>query len=394
MKERIASMKQILFCLGIIIILMFVSCSSDKGEETPAIAPEKFSEENVETISNTSEGLWGEEKQINLEEELIIGKEYGDDEEMFSYIRVIDFDGKGNIFVADSYDLNITVFDENGKFVKRFGREGGGPGDFETIGDIHWCSFDSLLYIPDRSNNRINQLSQDGTFIKAFKTTKFKIRVQKIDSFEDGKFMISGMRFGGNFADYRIIVVDHSFENIIAEYGEDIPIHSVGMDYFPNFADVGIISGTQLYCTSPSAYKIVLLDKNLKKRKIIKKSHPKMFAPQYVHGFYSDFNGIENVVTVNGNYIVGVSYTNAKEIPLFQQKMELVNFVDNEKKARYQLDIFDGDFQFLKSVEIPPERRLAGIDNKGRLYFIENDPFPRLIRCVLKTERNRSEGTL
>ena len=83
-------MKQILFCLGIIIILMFVSCSSDKGEETPAIAPEKFSEENVETISNTSEGLWGEEKQINLEEELIIGKEYGDDEEMFSYIRVID----------------------------------------------------------------------------------------------------------------------------------------------------------------------------------------------------------------------------------------------------------------------------------------------------------------
>ena len=202
------------------------------------------------------------------------------------------------------------------------------------------------------------------------------------------------MRFGGNFADYRIIVVDHSFENIIAEYGEDFPIHSVGMDYFPNFADVGIISGTQLYCTSPSAYKIVLLDKNLKKRKIIKKSHPKMFAPQYVDGFYSDFNGIENVVAVNGNYIVGVSYTNAKEIPLFQQKMELVNFVDNEKKTRYQLDIFDGDFQFLKSVEIPPERRLAGIDSKGRLYFIENDPFPRLIRCVLKTERNRSEGTL
>ena len=195
--------------------------------------------------------------------------------------------------------------------------------------------------------------------------------------------MLAGMRFGGDFADYRIIVVDHSSENVIAEYGEDFPIHSVGMEYFPNFSDVGIISGTRLYYSSPSEYKIVLFDKNLAKNKIIKKTHPKMFVPQYVNGFYSDFNGVENMVKVNGNYIVGVSYTNTKEIPLFQQKLELVNFVDNEKKSSYQLDIFDDDFQFLTSMKIPPERRLAGADSKGRLYFIENEPFPRLIRCRL-----------
>jgi len=46
-------------------------------------------------------------------------------------------------------------------------------------------------------------------------------------------------------------------------------------------------------------------------------------------GFYSDFNGIENMAKVNGNYVVGV-------------------------------------------------------DGKGRLYFIENDPFPRIIRCALE----------
>jgi hypothetical protein len=66
--------------------------------------------------------------------------------------------------------------------------------------------------------------------------------------------------------------------------------------------------------------------------------------------------------------------------------MELVNFVDNEKELGYQMDIFDSDFQLLASVKIPPERRLGGVDSKGRLYFIENDPFPRIIRCVLKTE--------
>lgn len=378
-------MKKILSLSGIIVIIMCASCSSEKGKAARKTNFEKSTDENVETISNSSEGIWGEDKTCLLEEELIIGKEYGEESEMFRYIRGVTFDAADNLVVNDSYELVVKIYDERGKFLKSFGREGAGPGEFETIDDIHWCRLDNLLYIPDRRNNRINQFTPDGEFVRAIKTTKFKIRVQRIDSFEDGKFMLSGMRFGGDFADYRIIVVDHSLENVIAEYGEDFPIHSVGMDYFPNFADVGIVSGIQLYCTSPSAYKIVLLDKNLNKSKIIEKSHPRMFTPQYVHGFYSDFNGIENMAQVNGNYVVGVFYTNAKEIPLFQQKMELVNFVDNEKEMNYQLDFFDSDFQFLTSVKIPPERRLAGADSKGRLYFIENDPFPRIIRCVLKT---------
>jgi hypothetical protein len=204
-----------------------------------------------------------------------------------------------------------------------------------------------------------------------------------IDSFEDGKFMLTGMRFGGNFADYRIIVVDHSFDEVIDEMGEDFPIHQTGMDYFPNFSDVGIVSDSQLFYTSPSEYKIVLFDKKLVKNKIIKKSHPKMFVPQYVKGFYSDFNGIEQLGMVDGNYVAGISYTDVTNIPLFKEKMEFIHFVENEKKSSYQLDIFDGHFQFLTSVKIPPERRLGGIDRKGRLYFIENEPFPRLIRCRL-----------
>ena len=377
-------MKPILILLGVIVILMFTSCSSDEKEGLfPAVSSDKSSEENVEIISNTKEGLWGKDKKISLEEDLIIGKEYGTEKEMFGYIRILTFDDEDHIFIADSYELAIRVFDEQGNFVNSFGREGNGPGEFVTLDDIHWCRFDNTLYIPDRRNNRINKFSTDGKFVEALKTTKFKIRVMGIASFADGKFMLTGMRFGGDFADYRILVVDHTFENVIAEYGEDFPIHKTGMDYFPNFSDVGIVSGTQLYYTSPSEYKIVLFDGNLHKSKIIKKSHPKMFVPQYVKGFYSDFNGIENMGMVNGYHIVGVSYSDTTDIPLFEQKMDFFNFVDNENEMRYQLDIFDGDFRFLTSVDIPPERRLGGIDSKGRLYFIENEPFPRLIRCLL-----------
>jgi hypothetical protein len=341
------------------------------------------SEENVEIISNTQEGLWEEASQLGLEEDLTIGKEYGEEKEMFGYIKGVAFDSEGNIFIADSYELTIKVFDEQGNFMKTFGREGNGPGEFITLSDLHWCRFDKTLYIPDRRNNRISKFTPDGKFIEAIKTNRFKIRVERIDSFEDGKFMLTGMRFGGDFADYRIIVVDRSFENVLAEYGEDFPIHQIGMEYFPNFSDVGIISGSQMYYTSPSEYKIVLFDRNLAKSKIIKKSYPKMYMPQYVRGLYVDFNGIENIVKVDENYVVGISYSLGKDIPLYEQKIDLANYLDNEMKLAYQLDIFNDKFQFLTSIKIPSERRLGGIDSKGRLYLIENEPFPRLIRCRL-----------
>ena len=375
-----------MMALMVVTMMVLVSCSSENKGASPAADSGNPSDEKVAVISNTSEGLWGEEKRIRLEEESIIGTEYGDDSEMFGYIRDVAFDGEDNLFVADSYELEVKVFDDQGNFLKRFGREGAGPGEFQTIDDIHWCRFDNLLYIADRRNNRIAQFSPDGKFHKAFKTTQFKIRVMKIDSYEDGMFVLSGMRFGGNFADYRIITVDHAFENVLAECGEEFPVHSVGMDIFPNFSDVRILSGVQLYYTSPSEYKIVLLDKNLNRHSIIKKSHPRMFTPQYVRGFYADFNSIESITKVNGYYVAGVFYTDTEEIPLFQEKRDLGNFMDNVKEAGYQLDFFDDDFRFLTSAKIPSERRLAGADGKGRLYFIENEPYPRLIRCRMIME--------
>jgi hypothetical protein len=379
-------MKKILAIFGVICILMFVSCASEKGETSHTANRKENPDENVEIIENSSKGLWEEDKQLEIEEELIIGKEYGEDEEMFRYIRGLTFDADDNIYVNDSHDLVIKIYDRQGKFVKAIGREGGGPGEFQTIDDIHWCGFDNHLYVADRRNNRIAKFSADGTFVTAFNTSKFKARVEKISSFDNGNFVLTAMRYGGNFSDFRIMVVDPSFDDVIAEFKENFPIHCLGIEMTPGFSDVGIISGSDLYYTSPSAYEIVLYDKDLTKKKIIKKSHPRMFPPQYVNGFYSDFNTIENLAKVDGKYIVGVSYTQAKEIPLFQQKLDLVNFVEKELRSGYQLDIFNSDFQFLKSVAIPSKKRLAGIDSKGRLYFIENDPFPRIVRCKLAFE--------
>ena len=114
-----------------------------------------------------------------------------------------------------------------------------------------------------------------------------------------------------------------------------------------------------------------------------------MFEPNYVEGFYVDFNTIETLMSIEDRYIVGVQSTLIKEIPRFKEKRELIEFVYApdlstwQLKTVYQLDLYNKDFQFLGYIEIPEKMRLAGKDSQDRVYFIENDPFPRIVRSQI-----------
>lgn len=44
--------------------------------------------------------------------------------------RLIDFDENNNLYILDSFESIIWVFDENGKLVRSFGGKGQGPGEF------------------------------------------------------------------------------------------------------------------------------------------------------------------------------------------------------------------------------------------------------------------------
>jgi tripartite motif-containing protein 71 len=67
-------------------------------------------------------------------------------------------DNNGNIYVVDTGNHKIVVFDESGNFIKEFGGHGTSDGKFdEPIG----CGFDSkgVLYISDSNNNRIEKFN-------------------------------------------------------------------------------------------------------------------------------------------------------------------------------------------------------------------------------------------
>jgi len=346
-------------------------------------------------VSNNKKGIWNDTKRIVIEEELIIGQEYGAEAEMFSYIRDMALDQQDNLYVVDSMEVCVKIFDSKGKFVRVFGREGQGPGEFQTIDDICWSQEDHFLYIADRRNHRISWFAGDGEFCGSINTGKFHADITSINCLENGRFVLTARITGDRSGKHKIIVTTHDFEDVVADIEEEFPVYSVGAEISPNFSDVGILFGEQIYYTSPSDYSITILSPEYEKSKIVSKSAPRMFPPHYVKGFFVDFNTIESLFPWEGHFIVGVQSTLVKDIPRFKEKRELIEFVympdlkEWKLKTAYQLDFYNHEFQFLGHVEIPNKRRLAGKDSQERIYFIENEPFPRIIRSqILMDEKN------
>ena len=79
-------------------------------------------------------------------------------------------DNNGKVYVVDTGNHKIKVFDTNGNFIKEFGDHGTSEGKFdEPVG----CVVDSkgFLYVSDSNNNRIEKFDSNGKFLASFKVS-------------------------------------------------------------------------------------------------------------------------------------------------------------------------------------------------------------------------------
>ena len=61
-----------------------------------------------------------------------VGTEEGRDWEMFSGIRTVAFDRSDNLYVLDGQNYRVVVFDARGRYLRHFGKRGGGPGELQA----------------------------------------------------------------------------------------------------------------------------------------------------------------------------------------------------------------------------------------------------------------------
>lgn len=70
----------------------------------------------------------------------------------------------GNIVVADSMNSRVQIFDPDGKFIRKFGSRGDGPGEFQIIKGIAADS-ENHIYVADAKANSVAIFSNKGEYL-------------------------------------------------------------------------------------------------------------------------------------------------------------------------------------------------------------------------------------
>jgi hypothetical protein len=71
------------------------------------------------------------------------------------------FDSAGTIYVPDNGSGELRIFSRDGMFIRKIGRRGNGPGEFQQISNV--IPYGQHIAVIDGGLRRTNELSSDGT---------------------------------------------------------------------------------------------------------------------------------------------------------------------------------------------------------------------------------------
>jgi uncharacterized protein (TIGR03663 family) len=80
---------------------------------------------------------------------------------------------KGELYLADTGNRRVAVFDKNGNFLRQFGGRGSGPGQFDEPVALA-VSPNGNVYVTDLRNKRVQLLDRDGKYISEVKVPSWR----------------------------------------------------------------------------------------------------------------------------------------------------------------------------------------------------------------------------
>jgi hypothetical protein len=104
-------------------------------------------------VANPAHGTWDDDARWRVVADLSIGGGQDDGPETFGLVWAFDVDDDGTIYVFDTLARELRVFGPDGRFLERFGRRGGGPGEFEGVAGLR-VEPAGAVWIVDAQNTR------------------------------------------------------------------------------------------------------------------------------------------------------------------------------------------------------------------------------------------------
>ncbi len=163
------------FHITILVVLVgFISfCSKEAAQPDYPVVIETVG--GVKTFTNPEYPRDGR-FDLLLTEDFTVGEGLGDELGVLNQPRDLKVDQSGSLFVLDSGDTTIKVYDAEGRFSHSIGNAGQGPGEFGRF--IYFdISPEGRVFVMDGMNRRINLFEKNGMFISDFSIEGFHDKI-------------------------------------------------------------------------------------------------------------------------------------------------------------------------------------------------------------------------
>jgi len=147
--------------------ILVSGCSSGEGA---AGAPGITDSAGVRLIHNGPTGAWGDAPAL-VTETLRIGVIEGDDAYQFHQIYGLAVAEDGTIFVGNNQTGTVRVFAPTGEFLREFGGQGRGPGEYVMINDV-WLAGDGVAVTDWQTGGRTGVYTRDGELLHFWTSTR------------------------------------------------------------------------------------------------------------------------------------------------------------------------------------------------------------------------------
>jgi len=355
-------MKKLTLFIFILMVIFSVNCSKEKWKGRI------YKETGVTVIESEGPGIWGDKinEKIKFKENLSLGIEKGEEFLLFHSKLDVAVDSESNIYVLDIRNHRLLKFNKEGNFLWKTGRKGQGPGEFRNPSEVVLSPTEEIWVLD--SPTLIHLFEAQGKYQR---TMNLRGRCNNFYFLPDGRLFINRTTRGqmGIAADY------YSIEG---EFLEKFPDEYRYGPNLPSWAGGGYGGGFRflegkIYMTLPDKYEIREYDLEGKLLGKIKRDF-KLKPPElrkYQTGFI-----------MMASNVIGPCFLYKRKM-LLNMLMLVEEKAEREFEFNFFLDFFNEKGQFLGSYKLPEGKRLNTLDHENNFYFVQQEPFPRVIRSTL-----------
>jgi hypothetical protein len=155
-----------------ILLVLAAGCAGGK-DASPTLRVERDTVGDTLVVRTVAGSVWGAD--ASLVPEVSIGELEGDLEYLMGEVQSIAVGADGTIYVLDAQGPELRAYGPDGRFLRRLGRPGEGPGELKAPGAIAILS-DQRLVVRDPGNGRIQVYGPDGAPAAAWTVVRGSFR--------------------------------------------------------------------------------------------------------------------------------------------------------------------------------------------------------------------------